>query len=203
MKFAGDRKALVAGMWLIILGALLVGLGVLLVVLIERRSWLVAAATGGSLIFLGVLLVTLALPSLGAGEGREVHRNPLVTAASLLFYFSGLAALASFLPLMLYMDRTGELPILFGEIKPACGALFERLWVVRGVMVSMVPFAVLGVFEILAGTGLWRSLQIGGALGLWLTPFAAVFLFGYGAPYYLVIVPLRVILVALAWSSLT
>lgn len=203
MKFAGERKGWAAGMWLIVFGGLLLGLGLFLVALIESRSWLVAAATGGSLIFLGVLLMTLALPSLGAGEGREVHRDPLITAASILFYFSGFAAVASFLPLMLYIDRTGELPILFGEIRPAGGALFDRVWGVRGVMFSMVPFVVLGVFEILAGTWLWRSLQIGGALGLWLTPFAAVFLLGHGAPYYFVVVPLRVILVALAWSNLT
>lgn len=190
-------------------GGSLLGLGVFLATLIgtdERevttRSWAVSAATGGSLLFLGALLVTLAVPSPGAGERPGVHRDPLITAASILFYFSGFASVASFLPSMLYISRTGELPEFRG-IRFMGNALFEQLWGVRGVMISLVPFAVLGAFEILAGTWLWRSSEIGGALGLWLTPFAVVFLLGYGAPYLFVVVPLRAILVALAWSSLT
>jgi len=190
-------------------GGSLIFLGVSLVTLIETdqgevstRTWAISAATAGSLLFLGVLLITLGLPYPGAGERAEVPRDPLITAASILFYMSGFATVASFLPSMLYINRTGDLPE-FGSIRFYGDALFERLWGVRGIMISLIPFAVLGVFETLVGTWLWRSLEIGGALGLWLTPFAVVFLLGYGAPYYYVIVPLRVILVALVWSSLT
>lgn len=118
-----------------------------------------------------------------------------------MFYFSGLAAVASFLPSTLYIGRTGDLPEL-GGIRFYGSALFERLWGVRGVLISQVPFAVVGAFEILAGSWLWQSSELGGVLGLWLTPFAVVFLLGYGAPYLFVVVPLRVALVALAWSSL-
>jgi len=195
-----------AGVSLIVVGALLV-VGLLARLPGEgvsnpRTMWVLAVVTGGSLLFLGVLLITLALPAPGAGERPEVHRDGLITAAAILFYFSGFATVASFLPSMIYINRTGDLPG-FGGIRFYGNALFERLWGVHGILISLVPYAVLGAFEVLAGTWLWRSSETGGALGLWLTPFAIVFLIGYGAPYYFVVVPLRVILVALAWSSLT
>lgn len=167
-----------------------------------RTLWLLASATGGSLLFVGVLLVTQAVPVPGVTGSLEVHRNPLITAAAILFYFSGFVSVGNFLPTLLYINGTGNVPEA-GGIRFYGGALFEQLWGVRGVMVSTVPFAVAGAFEILAGTWLWRSSTIGGSLGLWLTPFAVVFLLGYGAPYMFVGVPLRVILVAVAWSSLT
>lgn len=102
----------------------------------------------------------------------------------------------------MYISRTGDLPGA-GGIRFYGDALFERVWGVQGVLISLVPFAVLGAFEIVAGAWLWRSLEIGGALGLWLTPIAVVFLIGYGAPFFFVVVPLRVILVLAAWSTLT
>ncbi len=205
MSAQGTRRGVRRAAVLPAVGSLL-DLGVVLTTLIPMeqrevptRSWAISIATGGSLLFLGVLLVTLALPSPRAGTAP---RDPLIVAASILFYASGFASVASFLPSMLYINQTGELPEFRG-IRFYGAALFERLWGVRGIMISLVPFAVLGAFEILAGTWLWRSTQVGGSLGVWLTPFAIVFLLGYGAPYQYVDVPLRVILVALAWSSLT
>lgn len=192
-----DYGILATGVSLAILGALVIGL-------LDRppsgggsTTWFLATATGGILQFLSVVLVTLAVPAPGAGDRPEIQRSPLTTAASILFYFSGLAAVAAFLPSWFHISGTGDLPG-FGGIRFYGGALFERLWGIRGVQLSLVPFAVLGALEILAGTWLWRSSGAGGALGLGLTPFAIVFLLGYGAPYYFVVVPLRVILVALA-----
>jgi len=206
MPSGGEYGFLTAGILVTIFGTLLV---VALLVHLPQEGastavtlWVLASATGGSLLFLGVLLVTQAVRFPGAANGPEVHRDLLITAASILFYFSGFASVASFLPTLLYINGTGNLPEA-GGIRFYGDALFERLWGVRGILVSLVPFAVLGAFEILAGTWLWRSSQIGGALGLWLTPFAVVFLVGYGAPYIYVDVPLRVLLVVLAWSSLT
>lgn len=59
----GDMaRAGAADMWLIIAGALLVVLGGFLVALIATRSWLFSVVTGGSLLFLGVFLLTMAVP---------------------------------------------------------------------------------------------------------------------------------------------
>ncbi len=44
------------------------------------------------------------------------------------------------------------------------------------------------------------SLPLGGVLAL--APWAAIFLVGYGAPFFWVAVPLRVVLVALARPTL-
>ncbi|MCJ2532194.1 MAG: hypothetical protein LN413_07855, partial [Candidatus Thermoplasmatota archaeon] len=76
-------------------------------------------------------------------------------------------------------------------------------WGIQGVMIFLIPWAVLGALEILTGVWLWRSLRIGGLLALALAPVAAVFLVGYGDPFGYVVVPLRLLLVILAWKSLS
>lgn len=155
----------------------------------------------------GVTLAVTILIALGVlapgtqGQG-DVTRDPVITVAAIVFFISGFAAISGAIPSILYMRRTGQLPGM-GSIRFYGGALFDRLWGVRGVMVSLVPFAFLGAFEILAGVWLWQSLLVGGILAVWLTPFAVVFLIGHGAPFFWIVVPLRVSLVALAWSTLT
>lgn len=138
---------------------------------------------------------------LDVGEKTDHRpRPPLLTAASLLFYASGLVAVIGVVPGFLYIHATGQLPGLFG-IRFWGDALFEMIWGIQGVMISLIPWAVLGAFELLAGFWIWRSLAIGGWLGLGLTPFAAIFMVGYGAPFAFVVVPLRTILVVVAWSD--
>lgn len=147
------------------------------------------------------ILLALIYLTPGAAGQEEVPRDPLITVAAIVFAISGFGAVSGAIPSILYMRQTGELPGM-GNVRFYGGALFDRLWGVRGVMVSLVPFAVLGSFEVLAGVWLWQSLQVGGILALWLTPLAVIFIVGHGAPFFLVVVPLRVILVALAWSTL-
>lgn len=147
-------------------------------------------------------LVALVVFAQGTQAQGDITRDPLITAAAIVFFISGFAAISGAIPSILYMRRTGELPGM-GSIRFYGGALFDRLWGVPGVTVSLLPFAVLGAFEILAGVWLWQSLLIGGILALWLTTFAAIFLVGHGAPFFWVVVPLRVILVVLGWSTLS
>lgn len=155
---------------------------------------------GGASLAISVLITLIVFAPVSSEQG-EVPRDPLITAAAIVFFISGFSALASAIPSLFYISQTGELPGI-GSIRFYGDALFERLWGIPGILVSLVPFAVLGAFEMLAGVWLWRSLHVGGVLALWLTPFAVVFLVGYGAPFYWVVVPLRVVLVGMAWSTL-
>lgn len=125
----------------------------------------------------------------------------MIPAASVLFLFSGGIGVLSGVPGFLYIASTGQLPGIFG-IRFWGGGLFESLWGIPGIMISLIPWAILGGFEILAGGWLWSSLRTGGLLALGLTPVAAVFMVGYGAPFGYIVVPLRVLLVIFAWRSL-
>lgn len=100
----------------------------------------------------------------------------------------------------MHIGATGQLPGIFG-IRFWGNALFEMLWGIPGIMISLIPWAVLGVSETLAGVWLWRSMVRGEWLGIGLTPFAAIFMIGYGAPFALAVVPLRTLLVVLAWPA--
>ncbi len=131
----------------------------------------------------------------------EPRRDPMIAAASVLFLLSGSTGVASGVLGFLYIGSTGQLPGIFG-IRFWGDAIFEGLWGISGVMVSLIPWAILGGFEILAGVWLWSSLRTGGWMAVALTPVAAVFLVGYGAPFAFIVVPLRVLLVILAWRRL-
>ncbi len=163
----------------------------------RRRS--TRAKTASSLFVLGAL----AKRAPGSEEGLgATTRNPLITAGSLLFYLYGIIAVVLAIPGILYIWSTGQLPGFFG-IRFWGDALFETTWGIQGVMIFLIPWAVLGALEILVGVWLWRSLRIGGLLALALTPVAAIFLVGYGDPFGFVVVPLRLVLVILAWKSLS
>lgn len=129
-------------------------------------------------------------------------RDRSITASAFLFLLSGFLGIPFSIAGYLYIGATGELPGVAG-IRFWGDAAFEAWWGVEGVRLSLAAWLVLGVLETIVGVGLWRSSRRAGIMGLALTPFAAVFLIGYGAPFAWVVVPLRVILLVLGWGSLT
>lgn len=128
-------------------------------------------------------------------------RDLPLTAAAGLFLLSGAIGVAFGIVGFVTIGSTGTLPGV-GGIRFWGDAGFEALWGVDGVRLSLIPWAVLGVAEAVAGWGLWRSRRWAGVLGLALTPFALVFVFGYGAPFAMVVLPLRVALLVAGWGKL-
>lgn len=118
----------------------------------------------------------------------QARRDPLITAASALFLLSGVFGVVGGVLGLLYINSTGQLPGIFG-IRFWGDALFENLWGITGIMVSLVPWAILGGFEIVTGMWLLSASRAGGWMALALTPAAAVFMAGYGAPFSFVVVP--------------
>jgi len=105
------------------------------------------------------------------GTSDSTHlRLPLtVRVAALLFLFLGAAFGASVPFVLAYLDRHGELPMMFGFQKLA--GPFERLgpaafkalgWTFVGVCAA----------DVVAGLGLWRGRRWGARLGLATSPVA-------------------------------
>jgi hypothetical protein len=128
-------------------------------------------------------------------------RSPAVTGAAVVFLFSGGIAVAFGIFGFLYIASTGERPG-FAGLRFFGGGLFESLGGIQGILVSLIPWAVVGGLEILAGIWLWGSVRKGGLMALVLIPPAAVFTVGFGAPFGYIVVPLRVLLVILGWRDL-
>ncbi|MFQ5552261.1 MAG: hypothetical protein ACE5EW_00815 [Thermoplasmata archaeon] len=131
----------------------------------------------------------------------QTRRHPAITGAAVLFLFAGGIGVAFGAFGFLFIASTGQLPG-FAGIRFWGGGLFESLGGIPGIMVSLIPWAILGGFEIISGVWLWSSLRRGGWMALALTPAATVFMIGYGAPFGYVVVPLRVLLVILGWRNL-
>lgn len=125
----------------------------------------------------------------------------MITAASAVFLFSGGIGVTFGASGFFYIASTGQLPG-FAGLRFFGGGQFESLGGIPLIMVDLIPWATLGGFEILTGIWLWRSMRKGGRMTLALTPPAAVFMVGFGAPFGYIVVPLRVVLVILGWKNL-
>ncbi len=132
----------------------------------------------------------------------QTRRNPAITGAAVVFLLSGGIGVVFGAFGFLFIASTGRLPG-FAGIRFWGDGLFESLGGIPGIVISLIPWAILGGFEILTGVWLWRSLRRGGLMALALTPIAAVFTVGYGAPFGYIVVPLRVLLVILGWRNLS
>lgn len=131
----------------------------------------------------------------------QTRRSLAITGAAAVFLFSGGIAVAFGIFGYLFILSTGERPG-FAGLRFFGGGLFESLGGIQGILFSLIPWAIVGGSEILAGVWLWGSLRKGGWLALGLTLPAAVFTVGFGAPFGYIVVPLRVLLVILGWRDL-
>ena len=103
-------------------------------------------------------------------------------------------------PVLLELQRTGELPIIFGD-RALGGGPFETLPFQTIVMLGWA-FVGLSVLELVAAWWLWRGRRRGGRLALLLTVAGAPFWVGFLLPYWLVVGPLRLLLLWRGWRSL-
>ena len=97
--------------------------------------------------------------------------------------------------------RNGVLPVVFG-IEMLSGPFSERLGLDR-LLATTALWGIVNTLEMLAGYCLWKSRKHGGMLGLVLFPAGLIFWMGYALPIMIVIGPLRVLLLARGWKTLS
>ena len=96
---------------------------------------------------------------------------------------------------LVHLARNGELPMTPFGFRSLSGP-FEGLGIV---WLSVLGWVFVGVcaVETLAGWRLWKGQRRGASLGIWTTPLAVILGLGFALPFYLVSIPIRLILLAL------
>lgn len=103
-------------------------------------------------------------------------------------------------PVLLELQRTGELPIIFGD-RALGGGPFETLPVATLLTLGWA-FVGLSVLEFVAARWLWRGQRRGGRLALLLTVAGAPFWVGFLLPHWLLGGVIRAALLWRRWRSL-
>lgn len=127
-------------------------------------------------------------------------RTVVITVAAVLYFVTGIGNVVGTVPVTSYLIRNRGLPT-FGGIRFYEGGFFDRQGI-NWVIAASLSYIVLGVLFVLVAYWLWNSLRIGGILALVLFPIVMGISIGSLAPIPLVIEPVKVILVLIAWSSL-
>ena len=133
-------------------------------------------------------------------KDNEATRSGEITAASILFYFTGIAFFIGTVPITLYIIQNRELPTMMG-VKALGGGFIETLGT-DAIVWSAILFEVVNAAEVVAGYWLWKSRKKGGQLGIALFPFGLFFWLGFALPIPLVIGLLRLVLIAVGWKKL-
>jgi hypothetical protein len=120
---------------------------------------------------------------------------PVIRAASILCYIVGIGTLLGFGPSLAYFAVTGT--SLWAKLggNPAYG-------VFSGVVGFGVVFLVVAALLPVAGYWLGRSERRGGRLGAGLAVVMTALASVLGLPYWIVVVPVILILIAFGWTSL-
>lgn len=123
-----------------------------------------------------------------------------IRVAAIIFILVGAGFGLSAIPVIRYILRHNDLPVMMFGIRAFSGP-FERLgWSTFTVLLGV--FAVLSLLEVLAGVWLWRGLRQGAILGIILSGLNMIFWIGFALPIPLIGGPLRVLLVIVGWRSL-
>lgn len=96
--------------------------------------------------------------------------------------------------------RLGRLPVS-GRIELFSGPINSRFGH-EGVILTLLPFGMLGLLEVLAGYWLARSRREGDLLALALLPLSLVFWIGLGLPIWVIGGPLRASLVVVRMEGI-
>jgi len=126
-------------------------------------------------------------------------RTPLVTAASVLFYFDALAWGAGVIPTLYYAFMYKTLPTVFGI--RLMGGPFESLGI-DALMVAGIVFVVVSAFKVLAAYWLWNCRKDGAVLGLVLIWPSAIFWYGFALPLGPLLGIAEVVLSIMVWTTL-
>lgn len=129
-----------------------------------------------------------------------VRRSPSITWASLLFFLMGAAYVAGVLPMLLYIVRNRELPVMLGA-RALEGPISQGLGI-DAVIVSLYLLGVVSAAEVVVGYWLWKSRKLGGVAALAISPISLAFWIGYEVPPFILIVVVRAILVWRGWRNL-
>lgn len=123
-----------------------------------------------------------------------------IRVAAIIFILVGAGFGLSAIPVIRYILRNNDLPVMMFGIRAFSGP-FERFgWSTFTVLLGV--FAVLSLLEVLAGIWLWSGSKQGAILGLVLSGVNLVFWIGFALPFPLILGPLRVLLVLFGWRSL-
>ena len=127
-------------------------------------------------------------------------RTTLVAIAAILYFATGLGYSIGNVPVTGYLIRNRTLPT-FGGIRLYGDGFFDHQGI-NWVIAASLLLNVLGIGFIPVGYWLWNSMKIGGIAALILFPIVIALFLGAGAPIPLLVEPLKIILVLIAWSSL-
>jgi hypothetical protein len=108
----------------------------------------------------------------------------------------------STIPVALYLRKRGTLPTFFGMFEMYGGPWSARVTDTTFVMLLMAFLVVCAVVA-WAGWLLWGGSRVGAIFALALLPVEAVFWIGFALPIPWLVGLARVVLIALAWKSLT
>jgi hypothetical protein len=126
----------------------------------------------------------------------------IVTLASRLYYFVGIGFAIGSLPFALYMLLNHRVPTFLG-IRFYGGGFIEKVGGFDALMISSWASLLITPVNILVGYWLAQSLRMGAVLGLLLFPISMFFALGYAAPAPIILHPILVIVILLAWGYLT
>jgi len=136
-----------------------------------------------------------------SSETRIEQGTPrTIKGAAVLGALFGAVTAVTTPPVLLELQRTGELPISFG-VRALGGGPFEAL-PVQTLMVLGWAFVGLNVLELLAARWLWQGRRRGAWLAVLLSIAGAPFWIGFALPHWLIVGPLRVVLLWRGWASL-
>ena len=112
----------------------------------------------------------------------------------------GAAYVAGVLPMLLYIVRNRELPVMLGA-RALEGPISQGLGI-DAVIVSLYLLGVVSAAEVVVGYWLWKSRKLGGVAALAISPISLAFWIGYEVPPFILIVVVRAILVWRGWRNL-
>ncbi len=127
-------------------------------------------------------------------------RTRLTTAVSVLFYIDAVLWSIGIVPTLYYAFTQRSLPTI-GGIRALSGP-FESLGM-DAFIVAGIVFAVISALKILPAYWLWNGRRDGAVLGLILVGLSAIFWYGFELPPGPMLGIPEVVLLALAWRSLT
>jgi len=129
---------------------------------------------------------------------EEESPRPAIRAASLLYLLTGLAGGLSNLAVLAYWQRYERIPQMLG-IPLDYGGLLEA----PGSIGRLAPvFIASASLDLLAARWLWQGRRRGGSLGMILVPANIVVGIVLALPFWLLIAPIRGVLISIGWKSL-
>jgi len=124
----------------------------------------------------------------------------LTKALSIVVYFDAFIWLVGMLPTLYYAFTRGRLPILLRI--PLLAGPFERLGL-NPLIVAGIGYVIVSALKILAAYWLWGARMDGAVLELILLGLSAIFWYGFALPLGPLVGVIQVVLLALAWRTLS